>query len=119
MNASAPSSGRRDFLLRIEQQFGELAAEISMPFEAESWAADNKAGLRIIGPDGDCGMLEVQELVARFNSAGGNRRGWRETLSLEAGDAGQILALGWTESSPDTQAGLDSLADHADGEYSD
>jgi len=118
MNASAPSSGREDFLLRIEQQFEELAAEISLPFEAVPWAADNRAGLRITGPDGDGGMVEVQELVVRFEQAGDDREGWHEKLSLEAGDAGEILALGWTESSPDALAGLDSLADHAEGECS-
>lgn len=110
------NTGKQEaLLLQIEKQFAELAAVLPFPFEGEPWRRDDRAGLRVTGPDGEDGRTEVTALAARFDAYGDDRRGWREKLTLEADDS-EILALGWTTGSPDLDAGLNSQADEAEGE---
>ncbi len=110
------NTGKQEaILLQIEKQFAELAAILPFPFEGEPWRRDDRAGLRVTGPDAEDGRTEVTALAARFDPNGDDWRGWREKLTLEADD-GEILALGWTTGSPDLDAGLNSQADEAEGE---
>lgn len=59
-------------------------------------------------------------VVARFDDAAAERAGFEEMLKLCVewrGDATGMLMLGWRDSIPDSEKGLDSLADHSEGEY--
>ncbi len=103
--------GRKDFLLRIVEQFRELEAEIGEPFQAEAYIANDEAVLRIDREGQEDSALRV---AARFADDGD---GMEEMLVLLFECNREVikrLGLGWDKSAPDIQAGLDSPADRVD-----
>ncbi len=111
MDTANGSVSRKDFLLRIVEQFRELADEIGEPFQAEAYIASDEAVLRIDREGQEDSALRV---VARFADDGD---GMEEKLVLlfECNrEVTRRLGLGWNRSAPDAEAGLDSPADHID-----
>jgi hypothetical protein len=105
--------GRKDFLLRIVEQFREIANEIGAPFQAEAYIATDGAVLRI---DREGQEDSALRLIARFVDDGD---GMEEKLSLLwecKGEVTKLLGLGWRGGAPDAQAGLDSKSDRVDEE---
>ena len=59
-------------------------------------------------------------LTAYFDDVGAERAGWDQKLRLVAewqGEETELLVLGWKDSAPDPQKGLNSPADFVEGEY--
>jgi hypothetical protein len=113
MDSSAEAiPGRKDFLLRIVEQFRELADEIGAPFHAEAYLAGNEAVLRV---DRDGQEDHALRVVARFAD---DNDGVEEKLVVLwedcQGEVTRLLGIGWREGSPDAAAGLDRAADHLD-----
>jgi hypothetical protein len=102
---------RKAFLLRIVEQFHELAGEIGAPFQARADYTGNEAILSITRRGEEDEALRV---VARFVD---DSDGMEEKLALFwecGGEVTRVLGLGWKQSTPDVSAGLDSPADHLD-----
>ncbi len=102
------------FLSRIEEQFGELANEIGEPYRAEAWADDGKAVLRVSreGEEDDALRVEARLLDEKLTLS------WERQVpgDLEL-EVVELVALGWKDSEPDVQAGLDSYADYFESDY--
>ena len=113
MRAQSAIPGRKDLLLRIVEQFRELAAEIGEPFRAEAYITEDETAA-VLRVERDGQEDSVLRIVARFVDDGD---GMEEKLALFwecKGDVTRILGLGWKSSAPDAKAGLDSAADHVD-----
>ena len=107
--------GRKDFLLRIVEQFRDLAAGIGAPFSAEAYIASDEAVLRIERAGQEESVLR---LTARFIDDPAVQHKLVLLWENSQGEVTKILGLGWTVSLPDPAAGLDSQADVPDGDIS-
>jgi hypothetical protein len=115
----SPKEGaRRDvFIWKVLDQLEGISRWIGEPFRAHAWDDGGEAVLAVWQQGEEDEVLRV---TARFDDAGAERAGWDEKLSLAMewrGEAAELLALGWSGSRPDIERGLDSHADHAEGEY--
>jgi hypothetical protein len=114
----ASEGGRRDaFLWKVLEQFEGLSRGIAKSFRAEAWE-NGEAAVLSISQEGR--EDEVIRVAARFDDAGAERDGFDALLRLTVewqGDVTEMLKLGWRGSQPVIDRGLDSLADHCEGEY--
>jgi hypothetical protein len=106
--------GRKDFLLRVVEQFRVLAAEITErhpDLRVEAHAATDKAALTIAAQGED---EHIVRIVARFD----NRSDAPHKLVLRwedaAGNVNKLIGLTFTETPLDAVSGLNGRADERD-----
>jgi hypothetical protein len=105
---------RKDFLLRVVEQFRVLAAEITERhphLQAEAYAATDEAMLNISGQGEDGHFARI---IARFD----DRSDTAHKLVLQwedaAGNVSKLIGLSFTETPLDAVSGLDGRADERD-----
>jgi hypothetical protein len=106
--------GRKDFLLRVVEQFRALADEITerhADLRVEAYAATDKAVLSVTAQGED---EHIVRIVARFD----NRSDATHKLVLQwedaAGNVNKLIGLSFTETPLDVHSGLDGRPDERD-----
>lgn len=110
------ASGIRDaFLFDVHRQFEGLARWVALPAVAEVWEDGREAVFAVIRDD-----HELIRFIVSFD-AGGNGESesdFKARLVVEQQeDVQEVLTLIWHGGLPEPRKGLDSRADHAEGEY--
>jgi hypothetical protein len=106
--------GRKEFLLRIVEQFRELAADIGEPFRAEAYPTNGEAVLSIRTEANE----ELLRITTRFlDDAGAMAHRlvllWEDCRHETCAEGiPRLIGLGWKDALPDPAAELDNLADH-------
>ena len=115
MDTERASAIRDAFLFDVHRQFEGLARWVAPPAVAEVWEDGREAVFAVSRDD-----HELIRFIVSFD-AGGNGESeadFKARLVVEQQeDVQEVLALIWHGSLPEPKKGLDSRADHAEGEY--
>jgi hypothetical protein len=116
MDAETSAVPRDVFIWKIVEQFEGFTRWVVEPYRAMAWDNEGEAMFSVFRLAEDEALLSVR---AYFDSDGARAAGFKERLRLEMnwkGLFGPLLVLGWRDTRPDVERGLDSRADHAEGE---
>jgi hypothetical protein len=115
MDTPSENAWRDAFFWKVAEQFEGLARWVAGPLKAEAWEDGREAVFSVRQDD-----FELLRFSASFDDEGARQKRLNQKLNLVGewkGEASDLLVLGWKESVPDLDKGLDSRADYAEGEY--
>jgi hypothetical protein len=109
-------NARRDaFLWKVVEQFEGLTRWVAGPLKAQAWEDGREAVFSVRQDD-----FELLRFSASFDDEGARQKCLAQKLNLIGewkGETSELLVLGWKNSAPDLDKGLDSAADHTEGEF--
>jgi hypothetical protein len=115
MDTPSENAPRDVFLWKVAEQFEGLSKWVVLPNESDVWEDGKEAVFSVWQDD-----YEVLRFSASFDDEGARQKRLNQKLNLVGewkGEATELLVLGWKDSAPDLDKGLDSAADHTEGEF--
>jgi hypothetical protein len=115
MDVASENAARDAFLWKVAEQFEGLGRWVVTPAKAEVWEDGREAVFSVRQDD-----FELLRFSASFDDEGARQKRLNQKLNLAGewkGEASELIVLGWKNSAPDLEKGLDSAADQAEGEF--